>query len=85
MFVETELSESNKISHILKSQDFWDNFFLVASCILAGWSLVIWYLLNWEYLPDWLPLPGFPLIDVLRNKAKNGIVSQKSGNLGSNR
>jgi hypothetical protein len=63
MFVETELSESNKISHILKSQDFWDNFFLVASCILAGWSLVIWYLLNWEYLPDWLPLPGFPLMD----------------------
>lgn len=42
-----------------------DKLFIISSCILAIWSFVSWYSINWEYMPDWLPLPGLPLMDFI--------------------
>jgi hypothetical protein len=37
-----------------------DKYFIISSCIIAIWSFASWYSLTWEYMPDWLPLPGLP-------------------------
>ena len=43
----------------------WENYILIAVTICSVWLLLIWYVLNWEHFPEWVPLPGLPLMDVL--------------------
>ena len=50
---------------VLKELEDWENSILIAITISSMWLLIIWYVLNWEHLPDWVPLPGLPLMDIL--------------------
>lgn len=49
----------------LKKLEKWENSILIAVTISSIWLLIIWYVLNWEHLPEWVPLPGLPLMDIL--------------------
>lgn len=48
-----------------RTQNCLDKSFIIGSGVLAVWSFIIWYTINWEYMPDWLPLPGLPLMDLI--------------------
>ena len=50
---------------VLKKLENWENKVLIAVTISSIWLLIIWYVLNWEHLPEWVPLPGLPLMDTL--------------------
>lgn len=49
----------------LKKLEKWENSILIAVTVFSVWLLIIWYMLSWQYLPEWVPLPGLPLMDAI--------------------
>jgi hypothetical protein len=31
-------------------------------CLFAGWTLILWLIPHWLYLPNWVPIPGYRLM-----------------------
>lgn len=48
-----------------KTQNYLDKLISIGGGLIAVWSFTIWYTINWEYMPEWLPLPGLPLMDII--------------------
>lgn len=61
----TSLQVKQKNLYTPEIQNRLDKLFVISGCVLAVWSFASWYSINWEYMPDWLPLPGLPLMDFL--------------------
>lgn len=36
----------------------WERLLLIESCLVATWSLLVWVMLSWEFVPDWVPGPS---------------------------
>ena len=39
--------------------------FLLGSCFIAGMVLSIWVIQSWEYMPEWAPVPGPAIMDMV--------------------
>lgn len=39
--------------------------FLLGSCLIAGMVISIWVIESWEYLPEWAPVPGPALMNIV--------------------
>lgn len=44
----------------------WANFLLLGNCLFALWAFLLWLLPHWDYLPDWAPVPGPIVMDIVK-------------------